>query len=262
MRWSDWRRHFEANRTRPLPEGLERLDEVPEAWREAVVESLARFQLGEAGEGRIAHEIDGARLPGIDADYRAALKLFVAEEGRHGRILGHMVRALGGRLLAKNWTEHLFVRGRRLLGLRLKLMVLLVAEVVGGAFYGLMVERLPEGPLRRGLRQICEDERHHLRFHGDFFAAQGWGPLMRAGWWATWWALALAASTVVLVDHRKTLNVLNIPLPRAVRAFFALAQEAASLSLRQSPLPLGEGQGEGRPLRVADRQPQGASSFV
>ncbi len=245
--WSDWRRHFEVNRTRPLPEGLERLDEVPEAWRGAVAASLARFQLGEAGEGRIAHEIDGARLPGIDADYRAALKLFVAEEGRHGRILGHAVRALGGRLLEKNWTERLFVHGRRMLGLRLKLMVLLVAEVVGGAFYALLASRLPEGPLRRALGQICEDERHHLRYHGDFFQAQGWGPLMRAGWWAAWWALALAASSVVLVDHRRTLKTLGIPLGEAVRALYALAHEAARLSLRQSPLPLGEGQGEGRP---------------
>lgn len=231
MRWSDWRRHFEVNRTRPLPEGLSCLNEVPGAWREEVAASLARFQLGEAGEGRIAHEIDGARLPGIDADYRAALKLFVAEEGRHGRILGHAVRALGGRLLAKNWTEHLFVRGRRLLGLRLKLTVLLVAEVVGGAFYGLLASRLPDGPLRRALEQICEDERHHLRFHGDFFSAQGWGPLMHAGWWVTWWALACAASAVVLVDHRRTLKTLGIPLTESVRALHALAREAAQLSL-------------------------------
>jgi hypothetical protein len=113
MRWSDWRRHFELNRQRPLPEGLERAEEVPEAWRPAFVASLAIFQLGETGEGRIAHEIDRAKLPGIDADYRAALKLFVAEEGRHARMLGLMVRGLGGKLLARNWTERLFVFGRR-----------------------------------------------------------------------------------------------------------------------------------------------------
>ncbi|XXF79324.1 hypothetical protein P2318_06115 [Myxococcaceae bacterium GXIMD 01537] len=237
MTWSDWRRHFEENRTRPLPEGLTRLEEVPEAWREAVTASLARFQLGEAGEGRIAHEIEHARLPGIDADYRAALKLFVAEEGRHGRILGHAVRALGGGLLAKNWTERLFVFGRRLLGLRLKLMVLLAAEVVGGAFYGLIASRLPEGPLRRALEQICEDERHHLRFHGDFFAAQGFGAALRAGWAAAWWALAAAASAVVLVDHRRTLAALGIPLGEAVRALHAHAGEAARLSLRTSVAP-------------------------
>lgn len=228
MRWSDWRRHFELNRQRPLPEELERAEEVPEAWRSALAASLATFQLGEAGEGRIAHEIDRAKVPGIDADYRAALKLFVAEEGRHARILGLMVRALGGKLLARNWTERLFVFGRRLLGLRLKMLVLLAAEVVGGSFYGLLASRLPEGGLRRGLEQICEDEQHHLDFHGEFFARQGWCAPMRAVWQGAWWSIALAAMTVVLVDHRRTLRTMGIPLTEAARAFLGLVSEAAS----------------------------------
>ncbi|HEX8701310.1 MAG TPA: ferritin-like domain-containing protein [Myxococcaceae bacterium] len=246
MKWSDWRRHFELNRQRPLPEGLEHLEEVPQAWRKALGVSLATFQLGEAGEGRIAHEIDSASLPGIDADYRAALKLFVAEEGRHARILGFMVRGLGGKLLGRNWTERLFVFARRLLGLRLKLMVLLVAEVVGGAFYGLLASRLPEGALRRALEQICEDEEHHLDFHGDFFARQGWGVVGRAVWQAVWWSLALAAMGVVMVDHRRTLRTMGISLAEAVKAFIGLTREAASHvplfpERPKSPLPLGEG---------------------
>jgi hypothetical protein len=251
MQWSDWRGHFERNRRRPLPEGLERAEEVPAAWRPALAASLAIFQLGEAGEGRIAHEIDRAKVPGIDADYRAALKLFVAEEGRHGRILGGMVRGLGGRLLARNWTERLFVFGRRLLGLRLKLMVLLVAEVVGGAFYGLLASRLPASGLRRGLEEICKDEQHHLDFHGDFFARQGWGVFMRAAWHMAWWSLALAAMGGVLVDHRRTLKTMGIPLAEAAGAFLGLTREAAShLPLFpergargdrvKAPLPLGE----------------------
>jgi hypothetical protein len=228
MRWSDWRRHFEMNRRRPQPEGLERAEEVPEPWRRALAASLATFQLGEAGEGRIAHEIDRAKVPGIDADYRAALKLFVAEEGRHARILGLMVRGLGGKLLARNWTERLFVFGRRLLGLRVKLMVLLAAEVIGGSFYGLLASRLPEGGLRRALEEICEDEQHHLDFHGEFFARQGWGVVLRAVWQAGWWSLALAAMGVVLVDHRRTLRTMGIPLREAVRAFVGLVREAAN----------------------------------
>jgi hypothetical protein len=247
MLWSDWRRHFERNRQRPLPQGVERAEEVPEAWRPALVASLATFQLGESGEGRIAHEIDQAQVPGIDADYRAALKLFVAEEGRHARILGLAVRGLGGRLLARNWTERLFVSGRRLLGLRVKLMVLLAAEVIGSSFYGLLASRLPAGGLRRALEEICEDEQHHLDYHSEFFARQGWGPGMRAVWQVGWWGLALAAMAVVMVDHRRTLRTLGIPLREAARAFVALVHEASSHLPVLPPAASG-------PARAARRQ--------
>jgi hypothetical protein len=227
MQWSGWRQHFELNRTRVLPENLERLDEIPVAWRGALASSLARCQLNESGEGRIVHEVDSARLPSIDADYRAALKLFVAEEGRHARILGYVVRGLGGRLLTHTWTAHLFAFARRLMGLRLKLLVLLAAEVVGSGLYGLLASRLPDSPLRRALEELREDERHHLRFHGDFFARQGWGPAMRLASTGLWWTLVLAASGLMLLDHRHTLRVLGIGPLQAARTFLALTVEAA-----------------------------------
>ena len=73
--WSSWRAHFETNATRPLPAAPD--GAVPAGWREALAASLARFQLGEAGEGRVAKEIDRVVMDGVDADYRVALKLFV-----------------------------------------------------------------------------------------------------------------------------------------------------------------------------------------
>jgi hypothetical protein len=141
--WTAWRAHFEDNARRPLPAAAD--GAVPAGWREALAGSLARFQLGEAGEGRVAKEIDRVVMHGVDADYRASLKLFVKEEGRHARILAGMVRGLGGSLLRQSWSERLFVRGRRLLGLRVKLLVLLVAEVVGLGFYTALARRLGDG---------------------------------------------------------------------------------------------------------------------
>lgn len=235
--WKYWRQHFEAHRARALPSGLEQVGAVPTHWRAPLADSLARFQLGESGEGRIAHEIDRVRLPGIDEDYRSALKLFVAEEGRHARLLGQMVLALGGELLARSWTERLFVHGRRLLGVRLKLMVLLVAEVVGIAFYGLLASRLPPGPLRLALEEIMADEEHHLRFHGQFFSCQPWGPLARALWRVAWWALASLAAAVVLLEHRRTLRAMHIPLAEAVQVFSVLIAQAERAT---APLQQGE----------------------
>src|SRR5690348_839944 len=114
--WSPWRQHFEENARRPLP--MVEAAGVPASWQAPLCRSLAIFQVGESGEGRIVREIERSQLSGVDADYRASLKLFVKEEGRHARILAAMVRALGGSLRGSAWTDRLFVHGRRLLGLR------------------------------------------------------------------------------------------------------------------------------------------------
>jgi hypothetical protein len=161
--WKQWRSHFETQALRPLPAAPRDVLEIPAAWRAPLCASLARFQLGEGGEGRIAREIERASLPGIDDDYRAALKLFVREEGRHARILAGMVRSLGGTLLKASWSERLFVAGRRLLGLRLKLLVLLAAEVIGLGFYALLARRLGTGSIAEQLEQIAADEGHAPR---------------------------------------------------------------------------------------------------
>jgi hypothetical protein len=206
--WRPWKQHFEDNAGRPLP-AIDAAG-VPARWRGPLARSLAIFQVGEGGEGRVAREIERAQLAGIDDDYRAALKLFVKEEGRHARILAAMVRALGGELRRGAWTDRLFVRGRRLLGLRLKLLVLLAAEVIGLGFYGLLAERLGTCPIGQALREIAGDEADHLRFHCAFFRGQT-GSWWRRGLFAlTWGLVAGAACAVVLVDHRATLRALGI----------------------------------------------------
>jgi len=206
--WSRWRQYFEDNARRPLP--AVRAEGVPPEWWAPLGRSLAIFQVGEGGEGRIAREIERARLAGIDDDYRAALKLFVKEEGRHARILAAMVRALGGSLRRSTWTDRLFTRGRRLLGLRLKLLVLLAAEVIGIGFYGLLAERVGACPLGQALREIAGDEAAHLEFHCAFFREQTRAPWRRALFTAAWFAVGSAACAVVLLDHRATLKALAI----------------------------------------------------
>jgi hypothetical protein len=210
--WTHWRRYFENHARRPLPAPPADVDGIPAAWRAPLCASLARFQLGEGGEGRIASEVLRARLPGVDADYCAALGLFVKEEGRHARILAGMVRALGGQLLRRHWTERLFVLGRRLLGLRLKLLVLLAAEVLGLGFYALLSRRLGAGAIAEQLREIADDEGMHLEFHADLFRGLVGG--RRAARWlfrGAWWSIALLACVVLVVDHRRTLAALGVP---------------------------------------------------
>jgi hypothetical protein len=201
-----WRAYFEDNRLRPHPE----IAPVHAPWARVLARSLAVFQLGESKGGRLASEIDS--LPGLDADYRAAIKLFVAEEQRHGEVLATCVAALGGELMKTTWTESLFVFARRLFGTRFKLVVLLSAETVGLAFYRGLCTRLPDGPLRAALDEICADEVEHLRFHGDAFRGD-------RRFRAAFLAVVTAAAAVVLVDHRRAHRALGIPWTESVRRF-------------------------------------------
>jgi len=210
MSFAQWRDHFERNRLRALPDVADARVGLPHGWAAQLARSLAVFQLGESKGGRIANEIDA--LPGLDDDYRAAIKLFIDEEQRHGHVLALCVEGLGGTLMQTTWTESLFVVARRLAGVKFKLVVLLAAETIGLAFYRGLCSRLPAGSLRESLEEICDDEVHHLRFHGDAFRGQ-------RAFRLAWYPVVTAAAAVVLIDHRRTHRLLGIPLAESVRRF-------------------------------------------
>jgi hypothetical protein len=209
--WRGFRSHFEDNAQRPYPALPP--PAAPTIGAASLAAILARFQLGEAGEGRIAHEIDRVAVCGVDADYRVALKLFVKEEGRHARILGAMVKSLGGKILQAKASNHLFRHARRFLGVRFKVSVLLVAEVVGGVLYDVLEKSLQEPSARAALRQIAGDERAHLAFHAAFLAAQPgrWRVPLRLGFWL----VGMAASAVVITENFRDLLRLGFP-PHAI----------------------------------------------
>src|SRR5262245_39288562 len=234
--WSRWLGHFEKNRIRPLPELSDAGRALPAAVSAQLARSLAVFQLGESKGGRLAREIDAARLPGIDDDYRAAVKLFVGEEQRHGELLAGCVRALGGRLIGETWSETLFVGARRLFGLRGKLVILCAAEVIGLGFYRSLCARLPAGPLRSALDEICRDEDFHLAFHRDFWKTQLATPAARAAFAAAWWLIAGTAALVVAFDHRRTLAALGVGQREALGRFAELI--AAQLEPRDGVSPI------------------------
>ena len=252
MTWIGWRRYFENQQRRPLP-AVEEPPGLTPARRRALIWSLARFQLGETGEGRIARDIWRVQLSSIDDDYRVALGLFIKEEGRHARVLAQVVRALGGELLAHSWSERAFRLARRALGARTKLLALLAAEVIGIGFYSLFAAAVPAGPMRAALEEIACDERAHLDFHADFFAAEaprGWHALVFRAAWA---GVGFAALLLAISDHWRTLRALGIPLGEAVRVFAALVREVGGRRSRlaRSGLSLARGRGPELDLEVA-----------
>jgi len=206
--WQGWQQYFANRGDRPLPEldTSEDYSHLPES----VARSLAIFQLGESGGGTVIEQARCSELPGLDDHYADSMALFVKEEHRHANMLAICVRMLRGTLIRRNWTAKLFIVARRLMGLRLKVLVLLAAEVVGLCYYQLLASRLPSCRIRSMLTQIVEDERSHLYFHCAFLRSQTQHVWQGALFVAVWRITMLVAAIAVIIDHRAAIRDLGL----------------------------------------------------
>jgi len=205
-----WLEYFEQNRRhRPEPD-WHRPTPFPAPVAERLARSLAHFQLGESGEGGTLLA-EARRVWADDPDYVAALALFVAEEQEHARLLERQVLRFGGTLVTGHWSHRWFRRVRRALGVRFEIQTLVVAEIIGTAYY-----RLLRSTGDTVLRQMCEimlrDEAPHLRFHVDRVVVEqlGWPGWRRALWTSQFRGLFKAAVTAAWVDHRRALRAVGI----------------------------------------------------
>jgi hypothetical protein len=230
--WQGWEKFFADKSTRALPALEQDLDYS--ALPKSLARSLAIFQLGESGGGTIVAQSFCNSLQGLNEHYGTAMAYFVEEEHRHANILAMCVRLLGGNLIRNNWTAHLFVFARRLIGLRLKVVVLLAAEVVGICYYHLLAVHLPQSRLREQLLEIVEDERSHLYFHCDFLRVQTptvWRKRLFVGIWRL---VMVSASVVVLLDHRHAIRDLGIGKRQVLARWKSYSMLAERLVLRNS----------------------------
>ncbi len=225
--WQTWREFFASRSQRPLPEAAQHSEyaDVPAS----LARSLAIFQLGESGGGTIIAEARSSRLPEIDADYAEAMALFVGEEHRHADILAICVQQLGGELIESNWTARLFVGARRLIGLRMKVLVLLAAEVVGICYYHFIAAALAGTPMHAWLSELVEDERSHLEFHCQFLRSQANRRWKRWLFTLAWRVTMLTAAVAVLVDHRSAIRDLRLSRRAIWRRWMRYARVAERL---------------------------------
>ncbi|WP_018684736.1 hypothetical protein [Actinokineospora enzanensis] len=192
----------------------------------AIVRSVQRFQLGEAGDGAnlIAKSGGGA--------YGDAVKLFIDEERNHARMLAELLGAAQASTITGHWSDAVFVRLRRALGLRMELMVLSIAEVVALAYYRSLRDGTTDPLTTEVAGRLLADERRHVPFHRDRLRAFGSLP-----WLARhlWHLMFLGAVLVVALDHGSALKVLGRTrwsFIREARVEFAVASD-----LRGAPGP-------------------------
>ncbi|MGW6687153.1 ferritin-like domain-containing protein [Streptomyces sp. NPDC054961] len=241
-----WLADFEAERERRAARG------DPDWSRGAalppeLVRSLQRFQVGEDGDGSA---LTGKADRAGDPVYARAVRLFVAEEQNHARMLALLLAAGGAGTLTGHWSDTAFVRLRRLLGLRVELLVLMIAEVVALRYYRAVRDGSADPLTSEVAGRILADEERHVPFH-CLRLREALAPLpvpARRAATLAWQVLLAGAAAVVAVDHGPALRTLG------VRRLAFLADTVRT----SSPIAAAV-RGAARP-RAASRPHRGAAS--
>src|SRR5690606_19040196 len=125
----------------------------------------------------------------------------------------------GGRpTLPGHWSDTVFVRLRRLMGLRTELLVLMVAEVVALRYYRALRDGTTDPLTREVAARILADEERHVPFHCERLhtSLTALPRPLRRPLMTLWRLLLLTAALVVATDHGRALHHLGVPRHRFV----------------------------------------------
>lgn len=165
-----WCDHFRGNADRQRSIPWDDVADLSDEQRQVLLPSLQDFQLGESSEGRHGQARAAAYADRIgDPYYAEAVRLFFAEENRHAAYLARYLALHGVQPIGRSWTDFVFRRVRRLMGLELLLTVLLTAELIGEVYYRAVRAATGCPVLRAVCAQLLRDERLHVRFHVERF---------------------------------------------------------------------------------------------
>ncbi|RZK61071.1 MAG: ferritin-like domain-containing protein [Hymenobacter sp.] len=161
MTFADFTAYFEANQNRYADLAWDDPHQLTAYELRAVRGPLQAFQRGESSEGHFLY----ARAKRLgDADYLAAMRLFIKEEQTHAAVLGRFLDQQGIPRLQGHWLDAIFRQARRVLSLEHTLRVLLAAEVVAAVYYRALYQATSSGLLQQISRRIVLDEEMHLVF--------------------------------------------------------------------------------------------------
>ena len=206
MNSKQWLSYYQDNRrNRPEPK-WNSPSAIDPAIQRVLARSLSHFQLGETGSGdyllnRACKQISS------DPAYLDALQYFIAEEGEHARLLERLVLRFGGATIRRHWTHGLFRLVRHALGFQFEIQVLLIAELVGTAYYRLLKARTTDSVLDETCELLLRDEVQHVEFHVHWLGEvlSRLLPIEAAAWRTQFQALFYGAAAVAWIDHREAL---------------------------------------------------------
>lgn len=204
-----WLTFFQENACQRMSIPWECCIDVEPHLRRPLIRSLQRFQVGEQGDGL---HLSRAAASTHHAEYVAAIDLFIKEEQEHSRLLTALITGMGGSLLAHHWSDTCFVFLRRLLGLRLELLVLLVAEVIAQVYYKVLHDGTADVVLRHVFAQILHDEEGHVAFHCCYLRHSFAHLAPPARWliFQSWSLLFTLVCLLVICDHRTVFRAVGV----------------------------------------------------
>ena len=158
-----WRIHF--SRRWPLELDLLHEGHWPQRERDLLADSLRQFQLGEGSDGCNLLRFARAFAAQVaDPDLPEAIAGLIAEEQRHSRWLGEVLRHQHEPLLQKHWVDGVFRVARRAMGFGLEIAILVSAEIIAVPYYAAVRRATSLPALQEICDRILEDEAFHLQF--------------------------------------------------------------------------------------------------
>lgn len=164
----EWISHFEKN-AQPQSIDWNLSPDIARDEKKKIIRSLQAWQLGETSDG--SHLLHAASIYAnrIEDDlYVRAVKLFIAEEQKHGANLGRYLDAIGEKRLAKDWGDTLF---RKVRYFNTSMEIWTIAVIIVESFAQIYYQAIAQATSCRLLRQICKDilvdEASHIKFQLD-----------------------------------------------------------------------------------------------
>jgi hypothetical protein len=211
MNYTKWIEHFQRNhQNRPEPDWSAPLN-VPCQMLPPLLRSLEEFRLGDGGgpASLIAHDAECFRSSTVEM--RTIVDLWFKEEAEHARLLGCAVKRFNGRIITSHWSFTAFCFCRRMLGVRFELQVLTLTELVSTAYYRMLRNYSPDGPLAAMCELILRDEAGHVAFQRERIMASGHPqPGARGFAWRIQFLLCgYGAATVLWASHAPCLKAIG-----------------------------------------------------
>ncbi len=231
MTFADVKTYFQTNHARFADLAWDDPHQLSPSQKRAISASLQTFQRGEGTGGD--HLLALADQLG-DADYAAAMRLFIQEEEGHAEMLGQFMDRQGIARLQMHWLHEAFRWLGRPLGLVHMVRVILTAEIVATVYYKALFNATFSGLLQQICRRILLDEEMHLIYH--CLAVRQLSPKRNAlsawFWRQFYWAFMAGTALTIYLTSRRTLRAGGYGLVGFCKA---IASEYARVEAMQRP---------------------------